>query len=272
MIESYLHKLAILNVWLFWECTIYRYDGICVCVVFVFVFVLCMCCVCLWQAWWYAAAAAAPDISLQQTQEKQLRTSWERNFVWKRSAECSNCLIMGIITFFLFAWPKTYLRLVEVGPGLVEPSSGVWNHLLKDSEPPDPCLDWNHCFWKVFDPGAPGYAPSISCNLLMNSLWTWSDPNPASALSSRTSHGRPSVTVAQCGSAASDGKRLKEESQDAILAQPEGLRCRAGSPRWAGPPQTRQSSRASERCPAFQRCLQRGIKMLRIHSWKTGKS
>ena len=184
MIESYLHKLAILTVWLVWECMIYRYDGICVCVVLCLF--LCMCCVCLWQAWWYAAAAAAPDISLQQTQEKQLRTSWERNFVWKRSAECSNCLIMTIITFFLFAWPKTYLRLVEVGPGLVEPSSGVWNHLLKDSEPPDPCLGLklstlDHVFVCVAIWYVPGYAPSISCSPLLSSLWTWSGPSPASA-------------------------------------------------------------------------------------------
>ena len=245
MIESYLHKLAILTVWLVWECMIYRYDGICVCVVLCLF--LSLCCVCLRQAWWYAAAAAAPDISLQQTQEKQLRTSWERNFVWKRSAECSNCLIMGIITFFLFVWPKTYLWLVEVGPGLVEPSSGVWNHLLKDSEPPDPCLDWNHCFWKFFDPGAPGYAPSISCNLLMNILWTWSDPNPASALSSRTSHGRPSAAGVQCGSAASDGKRLKEESQDGDV-------CNIGST-WRSSLQGRFTSmgRSSSNSPEFSR-------------------
>ena len=34
----------------------------------------------------------------------------------------------------------TYLWLVEVGPRLAQPGPRVWNHLLKNTEPPDPRL------------------------------------------------------------------------------------------------------------------------------------
>ena len=126
------------------------------------------------------------SVDTREAAELLRRTSWERNFVWKRSLRMMLHLFMGTIGLVLFVWQTTHLRLVEVGPGLVQPSSGIWDHLLQDTEPPDPCLDLksstlDHVFVCVGVWYVPGYAPSISCSPLLSSLWTWSGPSPASA-------------------------------------------------------------------------------------------
>ena len=145
---------------------------------------------CLGEGWYDRQLLPLWQISGDTREAAELlrRTSWERNFVWKRSLWTMLHLFMSTIRKFLFVWQKPHFWLVEVGPGLVQPSSGVRYHLLQDSEPPDSCLHLNlstldHivlCWYLNLPINVPGYAPSIFCSPLPSSLWTWSGPSPAS--------------------------------------------------------------------------------------------
>ena len=145
---------------------------------------------CLGEGWYDRQLLQLRQISGDTREAAELlrRTSWERNFVWKRSLWTMLHLFMSTIRKFLFVWQKPHFWLVEVGPGLVQPSSGVRYHLLQDSEPPDSCLHLNlstldHivlCWYLNLPINVPGYAPSIFCSPLPSSLWTWSGPSPAS--------------------------------------------------------------------------------------------